>query len=74
MDPSTQMIGIGASSQAYTTKEAFKGKDPYSGVGLIRPLISDMAINLLGRDILEALDVVLMNNMGSECIQIEDCD
>jgi hypothetical protein len=33
-----------------------------------------MAINLLGRDILEALNMALSSNMENECIQIEDCD
>jgi hypothetical protein len=71
MDPWAQLMGTRGSSQAYTTKEAFKGEDPDGGVGLIRPLISDMATNVLGR---EALDMVLISNMESECIQIEEYD
>lgn len=72
--PGAQLMGIEGSSQVYTTKEAFKRKDPGGAISLIRPLILDMAINLLGKEILEALNVILSNSMESEYIQIEDCD
>lgn len=73
-DPWATTNGLEVSSQMYTTKEAFKWEDPDGATGLIRLLILDMATKLLGRDILEVLNVVLSSNMESECIQREDCD
>lgn len=39
--------------------------------GLIRLLVADVALNLLGRDILEDLSVVLLSGEEGECLQID---
>ena len=57
--PGPKLLGIGGPSQSYITKNVYTWEDPDGNTGQIHPLIAPTNINLLGRDILEALDVVI---------------
>ena len=70
--PGPQLIGIGGTSHAFITKQAYKWEDPFGSTGLICPLVAQVATNLLGRDILQALEVVLTTQQERDHIKIED--
>lgn len=53
-------------------KTLIDGKTQIKQNGPIRLLVADVAINLLGRDILEDLNVILSSGEEGECFQIED--
>lgn len=70
--PGPQLLGIGGTSHACITKQTYRWEDPDGATGLIRPLVAQVATNLLGRDILQALDVVLTTQPERDHIKIED--
>ena len=70
--PGPQLIGIGGTSHAFITKQAYKLGDLDGATSLIRPLMAQVATSLLGRDILQALEVVLTTQPERDHITIED--
>ena len=68
--PGPQLIGIGGTSHAFITKQAYKWEDLDGATGLIRPLVARVTTNLLWRDILQTLEVVLTTQPereGAKC-------
>ena len=55
--PGPQLIGIGGTSHEFIIKQAYKWEDLDGATGLICPLVAQVATDLLGRDILQALEV-----------------
>jgi hypothetical protein len=70
--PGPQLIGMGGTSHAFITKQAYKGEDPDGATGLIRPLEAQVVTNLLGSDISQALEVVLTTQTKRDHVTIED--
>lgn len=67
--PGPQLMGVGGASPAFITKEPYRWEDPDGTFGTIRPLVADVTTNLLGRDILEDLNVVLATSTEAGHLQ-----
>jgi hypothetical protein len=67
-----QLRGEGGLSWASVTEDFYKFDDPDGTKGTIKPLVTDVATNLLGRDILVDLNVVLASGGKEQCVKIED--
>jgi hypothetical protein len=67
-----QLIGIWGTSHTFITKQAYKWEDLDGASGLICPLVAQVATNLLRRNILQALEMVLTTQPERGHITIED--
>ena len=67
-----QLLGIGGSSHAFVTKQAYRWEDRDGATGLICPLIAQVVTNLLGRKISQALEIVLITQSERDHIKIDD--
>jgi hypothetical protein len=54
------------------TKQAYRWEDPDEATSLICPLVVQIATNLLRKDILQALEVVLTTQLEKDHIKIDD--
>ena len=62
----------GVTSHAFITKQAYMWGDPDRATGLICPLVAQVATNLLGRALLQALEVLLTTQSERDLIKIEE--
>lgn len=70
LPPGPQLMGVGGLFWVFITQAFWV--DPEATNRTIRPLVVNKATNLLGRNFLEDLNVVLANREERECLQIED--
>lgn len=63
--PGPRLHGVGGLTQAFRTRDSLVWEDPEGTTGRFQPLIADISTNLLGRDLLESLDVVISSDTSA---------